>query len=161
MHIRSAISAFCIPAKLIRLCRITLTGTRSAVKVGKDLSEPFNTERGFRQGDSLSSDLFNILLEKVIREAKVNRNGTLYTKQHMFLAYADDIDIMSRTFRAETATFEQIEKESAKVGLAVNGEKIKLMVSRRKTSSRLGPTVELENYSIEVVKDFIYHKQNE
>ena len=41
------------------------------------------------------------------------------------------------------------------MGLAVNGEKIKLMVSTRKTSSRLGPTVELENYSLEVV-----NKQN-
>ena len=56
-----------------------------------------------------------------------------------------------------TATFEQIENESANVGLAVNGEKTKLMISKRKTtSSRLGPTVELENYSFEVVKDFIY-----
>ena len=42
------------------------------------------------------------------------------------------------------------------MGLAVNGEKTMLMVSSRKTSSRLGPTVELENYSFEVVKDFIY-----
>ena len=63
---------------------------------------------------------------------------------------------MGRTLRAVTATFEQIEKESAKVGLAVNGEKTKLMVSTPKTSSRLDPTVELENYSFEVVKDFIY-----
>ena len=103
----------------------------------------------------MSYDLFNILLKKVIREAKVNRNGTLYTKQDMLLTYADDIDIMGRTLRAVTATFEQIEKEFAKVGLAVNGEKTKLMVSTRKTS-RLGPTVELGNYSLEVVKDFIY-----
>ena len=65
-----AMSTFGIPAKLIRLRRITLCGTRSAVKVGKDLSEPFNTERGFRQGDSL-----------VIRDAKVNRNGTLSVHQ--------------------------------------------------------------------------------
>ena len=42
------------------------------------------------------------------------------------------------------------------MGLAVNGEKTKLMVSTLKTSSRLGPTVELENYSFEVVKNFIY-----
>ena len=40
--------------------------------------------------------------------------------------------------------------------LAVNGEKTKLMLSTRKTSSGLGPTVELENYSFEIVKDFIY-----
>ena len=62
---------------------------------------------------------------------------------------------MGRTLWAVTATFEQIEKESAKVGLAVNGEKTKLIVSTRKTSSRLGPIVELENYSFELAKDFI------
>uniref|UniRef100_A0A1I8NCT4 Ig-like domain-containing protein n=1 Tax=Musca domestica TaxID=7370 RepID=A0A1I8NCT4_MUSDO len=96
------------------------------------------------------------MLEKVIRDAKVNRNGTLYTKQHILLAYADDIAIMGRTLRAVTASFEQIDKESAKVDPAVNGERTKLMVSMRKTSCRLGPTVELENCSLEVVSDFIY-----
>ena len=45
-------SAFGISVKLIRLCMITLSGTRSAVKVEKDLLESFNTKRGFRQGDS-------------------------------------------------------------------------------------------------------------
>ena len=52
-----AMSEFGIPAKLIRLCRMTLTETRSSVKIGKSLSEPFNTKRGFREGDSVSCDL--------------------------------------------------------------------------------------------------------
>lgn len=151
-----AMSEFGIPAKLIRLCKMTLTDTRSSVKIGKNLSEPFSTKRGFRQGDSLSCDLFNILLEKVIRDADVNRTGTLYTKQHMLLAYADDIDIMGRTLRAVTAAFEKVERESAKVGLAVNSDKTKLMVSTTKTSSRLGRTVEVENHNFEIVQDFIY-----
>ena len=42
------------------------------VKVGKDLSEPFDTVRGFRQGDPLSCDLFNFLMESV------HRNGTIF-----------------------------------------------------------------------------------
>lgn len=91
-----------------------------------------------------------------MRDAGVNRTGTLYTKQHMLLAYADDIDIMGRTLRAVTATFEKVEKESAKVGLVVNADKTKLMVSTHRTSSRLGPTVEVENYNFEIVNDFIY-----
>lgn len=41
-----------IPAKLIRLCKLTLNNTKSSN----------------RQGDSLSCDLFNLLLDKIIPE---------------------------------------------------------------------------------------------
>ena len=46
----AAMSELGIPAKLIRLCRMTLSNSYSSVKVGMDLSEPFETVRGFRQG---------------------------------------------------------------------------------------------------------------
>ena len=58
-----AISELGIPTKLVRLCRMTLKSTKSSVKVGKDLTEPFETRQGLRQGDSLSCDLFNILIK--------------------------------------------------------------------------------------------------
>ena len=40
--------------------------------------------------------------------------------------------------------------------LTVNGDKIKLMVSTTKTSSRIGPQVKVENHNFEVVNYFIY-----
>ena len=86
-----------IPAKLIRLCRMTLSNSCSSVKVGMDLYEPINTVRGFRQGDPLSCDLFNFVMESVLRKAGVNRNGTIFQKSVQLLAYADDIDIIRRT----------------------------------------------------------------
>ena len=55
-----------IPAKLIRLYGMTLSNSCSSVKIGKDLSEPFATVRGFRQGDPLSRDLFSFLLERLV-----------------------------------------------------------------------------------------------
>ena len=67
-----------IPAKLIRLCRMTLSKSQSSVKVGSDLSEPFVAVRGFRQGDPLSCDLFNFVMESVLRKASVHRNGTIF-----------------------------------------------------------------------------------
>ncbi|XP_049301820.1 LINE-1 retrotransposable element ORF2 protein isoform X6 [Bactrocera dorsalis] len=73
----AAMSEFGIPAKLIRLCKLTLSNTKSSVRIGKNLSEPFDTKRGFRQGDSLSCDFFNLLLEKIIRAAELNRAGTI------------------------------------------------------------------------------------
>ena len=69
----------------------------SSIKVGKDLSEPFDTVQGFRQGDLLLCELFNFLMESVLREAGVHRNGTIFYKSVQLNAYADDIDIIGRT----------------------------------------------------------------
>ena len=48
-----------IPAKLIRLCRMTLSNSCSSVKVDIDLFEPFDTVQSFRQ-----DDLFNYFSKK-------------------------------------------------------------------------------------------------
>ena len=124
-----AIAEFGIPAKLIRLCGMTLTDTKSSVKIGTNLTEPFSTKRGFRQGDSLSCDLFNIIMEMIMRKAAVNTTGTIFNKSHMLLAYADDIDIIGRGLRDVTAAFSSIEEQAAKVGLVINEDKPKLFVS--------------------------------
>lgn len=82
-----------ILAELIKLCRATLTNSCSYIKIEKNHSEPFDTLRGFRQGDHISCDHFNIVLRKVV----VNCNGTIFNKSVQLLAYGDDIDIISRT----------------------------------------------------------------
>ena len=56
-------------------------------------------------------------------------SGTIFYKSVQLLAYADDIDIIGRTMRDVTATFSAIERESAKMGLAVNEDKTKYMLS--------------------------------
>ena len=152
----ATMSEFGIPAKLTRLCRMTLSNTCSSVKVGNDLSETFNTDRGFRQGDPLSCDLFNFIMEGILRKAGVHRNGTIFYKGVQLLAYADDIDIIGRTKRDVTAAFAAIEKESAKVGLTVNEGKTKYMLSANREARRLGSHVTAGKYNFEVVKEFTY-----
>ena len=54
--------------------------TQSAVRINRNSSQPFTTTKGFRQGDALSCDLFNICLEIAIRKANIkasNRNTKL------------------------------------------------------------------------------------
>jgi hypothetical protein len=58
---------FGIPLKLVKLTKMTLSRTYNRVKIQNKLSGRFSTECGVRQGDSLSTLLFNIGLEKVIR----------------------------------------------------------------------------------------------
>ena len=115
-RVYSAMSELGIPTKLIRLCRMTLSNSCSSVKVGKDLSEPSDTMPGFRQGDPISCDLF---------KEGVHRNDTSFSKTVQLLTYADDTAIIGRTFSA----FSAIERESAKLGLAVNEGKTKYMRS--------------------------------
>ena len=88
---------------------MTLRNSCSSVKVGEDLFEPFHTVRGFRRGNPLSCDLFNFLLESVLRKAGVHRNGTIFYKSVQLLAYLDDIGIIGRTMRDVTAAFSAIE----------------------------------------------------
>lgn len=47
---------------------------------------------GFRPGDSLSCLFFNIMLEKVVCAANMNRSATVYSKSTTLLGYAYDID---------------------------------------------------------------------
>ena len=58
-----------------------------------------------KQGDVLSNLLFNIALEGEIRRAGVHRSGTIITRSHMLLGYADDIDIIGVNRRAVEEAF--------------------------------------------------------
>jgi hypothetical protein len=66
---------FGIPLKLVNLTNMTLSRTYNRVNIQKKLSRRFSTECGVRQGDSLSTLLFNIGFEKVIRNIEINPGG--------------------------------------------------------------------------------------
>lgn len=60
------------------------------VKLRNVLSRQFDIREGVRQGDSLACLLFNISLEKVMRDPAVETRGTIFNKSVQILAYADD-----------------------------------------------------------------------
>jgi sorting nexin-29 len=55
---------FGIQMKLVRLVKMTLANTYSNVKIQGNLSTSSETTTGLRQGDSLSTLLFNLCMEK-------------------------------------------------------------------------------------------------
>jgi len=81
----------------IALVKAMMNNTHCWFKIQNRLSEPVSVKNGVRQGDALACLLFNIALEKVIRDAAVNARGTIFYKSVQILAYADDIDIIGRT----------------------------------------------------------------
>ena len=68
----SILIEFGIPKKLVRLIKMCLNETYSRVQVGKNLSEMFPIRNGLKQGDALSSLLFNFALEYAIKRVQVN-----------------------------------------------------------------------------------------
>jgi hypothetical protein len=50
---------FGIPMKLVRLIKMCLNETYSKVRIGKHLSDSFPIQNGLKQGDDLSTLLFN------------------------------------------------------------------------------------------------------
>ena len=71
--------------------------------------------------------LFNITLEKIIRDAKLETKGTIYSKSIQILAYADDIVIVGRTINSVKEACLALSKVASNMGLIINEEKTKFM----------------------------------
>jgi hypothetical protein len=65
---------------------------------------------------------FNLALERVIRDAKLDVRGNIYTRTVQIMAYADDV-IVGRTIQAMKETFMALETLTGKMGLMVNEER--------------------------------------
>jgi hypothetical protein len=82
---------------------------------------------GLRQGDALSAILFNIVLEKAIRNIEINPNGMIFNRTRQYLAYADDMVILGRSVRVIEEVVAQLKNTALKAGLAINEGKTKYM----------------------------------
>ena len=66
---------FGMTVTLVRGINMCPMETYSRVRVGKRLSEMFRIKSGLKQGDALSSLLFNVALEYVIWRVSAIQNG--------------------------------------------------------------------------------------
>jgi sorting nexin-29 len=80
---------------------------------------------------SLACLLFNIALEKIIRDAGIQTRGTIFYKSLQLSAYADD-DIIGRSEHDRQKTFAALKTAVDAIGLSINQGKTKYMVSNCK-----------------------------
>jgi len=151
---------FGIPAKLIRLIKATLTDTKCKILIQNLISDSFSIETGLRQGDGLSTILFNFALEKVIRALSINWKGTIFSTSKQITAFADDADLLGRGVLAVKESFMEMDTEAKKVGLQVSEDKTKYLTLDRKEGSRVGQNITMDEYNFEVVQSFKYLGSN-
>jgi len=95
------------------------------------LSPSFETMIGLRQGDSLSTLLFNLCMGKIIRNFRINPSGTIYNRTRQCLAYVDDVVILGRSEGYIKETLEEMVAITQQIGLQMNDTKTKYMLTLR------------------------------
>jgi hypothetical protein len=95
------------------------------------MTEEFAINKGLRQGDALTTQLFNAVLEKVMRHIQINKGGSIYTRTLQILAYADDVNLIGRSTGLLNDAVVQMEAGANEVGLKINEEKTKYMINTR------------------------------
>jgi hypothetical protein len=95
------------------------------------LSDKFPLQNGLKQGDALSTLLFNLALEHAIRNIQENQVDLELNGTHQLLVYIDDVNLLGDSINTITENKETLLEVSMDVGLEINAEKTKYMVMSR------------------------------
>ena len=128
-----------VPKTYIDILQDLYRNQTARVKTDK-ISREFTIERGTKQGDPLSSLLFNAVLENVMRRAKecfgTNKYGiklgTTEGTRLNNLRFADDVVLVATSLNHLTQMLIEVQKEAANCGLGLHPEKTKIISSTNK-----------------------------
>ena len=146
-----SLSATGVHPDIVRLLSSFYCTAQSFISVNES-KVPVKIEKGVRQGCSLSPQLFNLVVNKVLLAMDwdplgLNVNGTSVS----WFAYADDIVLISPSERGLNRMLADLVRESALVGLHINYDKTVAM-----SNAPAPPNIMVANHRINVVRFFNY-----
>jgi hypothetical protein len=147
------------PNKLIKLIEATYPAKyRNQNKCSIRIVRAVKT--GLRQGDALSPILFNLILEKVIKQVKETNcnNGIVLGNSNInILVYADYIVILGDTEETVKQVCRKLIMMASKVGLEINDEKTEYMIlSCQDREYQQGQFMNVEGHVFKRVTHFKY-----
>ena len=141
------------PDHLTCLLRNLYAVQEATVRTGHGTTDWFQIGRGVRQGCILSSCLFNLHAEYIMRNAGLEETQAgikIAGRNIKNLRYADDTTLKAESEEELKSLLMKVKEESEKVGLKLNIQKTKIMAS--------GPisSWEIDGETMEIVSDFIF-----
>lgn len=123
---------FGIPQKIIHLVKACYSDITSSVRCGGRSGESFVINSGLKQGCILSPVLFNLMLEKIMRNITHSPIGiTINNERINALAYADDIAVLAEDVQGAEALTASIDEHSRRYGMEISAQKTKIMTLSR------------------------------
>ena len=141
-----------IPDHLTCLLRNLYAGQEATNRTGHGTTDWFQIGKGVTQGCIRSPCLFNLYAEYTKRKAGLDeaQAGIKIARRNINnLRYADDTTLMAENEEELKSPLKKVKEESEKVGLKLNIQKTKIMVSGPVTSWQI------DGETVETVTDFI------
>jgi len=147
---------FGIPRKLVSLIKMSLTETYSSVRVGRNVPDRFPIRNVLKQGDALTSMLFNSALEYAIRRVQVNQDSLKLNGTYQLLAYANNVNILGGSIHTLKNNAGNLVAATRETGLEVCADKSKYMVMSRDQNAERIHRVRNDNSTFQRVEEFKY-----
>ena len=142
-----------IPDHLTCLLKNLYAGQEATVRTGHGTTDWFQMRKGVCQGCILSPCLFILYAEYIMRNAGLDeaQAGIKTARRNINnLRYEDDTTLMAESEEELKSLLMTVKVESEKVGLQLNIQKTKIMVSGPITSWQI------DGETVEIVADFIF-----
>ena len=141
-----------IPDHLICLLRNLYAGQEATVRTGHGTTDWFQIGKGVHQGCILSSCLFNLDAQYIMRNAGLEETQAgikIAGRNINNLRYADDTTLVAENEELKSLLM-KVKEESEKVDIKLNIQKTKIMAP--------GPSTSWQIYgkTVETVADFIF-----
>ena len=141
-----------IPDHLTCLWRNLYAGQEATVRTGHGTTDWFQIGKGIRQGCILSPCLFNFYAEYIMRNVGLEKTQAgikIARRNNNNFRYADTT-LMAESEEELKSLLMKVKEDSEKVGLKLNIQKTKIMLSGPSTSWQI------DGETIESVTDFIF-----
>ena len=148
------LKSYGVETKMVTLLQKIYEKSQSAVRIGNEYGEWFQTGVGTRQGDPLSPLLFIAYLERVMDQVRQNACGISVGGVTINnLRFADDIDLIDEDVSSLQRQVELTKTAAEQAGLMLNINKTKTMVFGDRN---IGNRIHVAGSTIENVEKFEY-----
>ena len=147
------------PKRIVSLIEALYSEQQSAVRTDSGTTDWFSVSKGVRQGCIMSTQLFSVYTESIMREVEEEQNNSEYDELSVGgtkiteLRYADYTALFSTTPEALNNLVQAVNKHSSAYKLSINAAKTKIMELDKWQENM---NIVIDNIHVERVQSFQY-----